>query len=650
MRTPLVSVLVPVYNVENYLERCLNSIMNQTLSRIEIICVNDGSTDSSLSILEKYRTKDSRIVIINKQNGGLPSARNAALDVARGKYVGFVDSDDYIEPMMFQKLYETAENEKSDIVICGAHIFPETPRADSWLYQCLSPVYRHYAQFEPEILFETPYTTPFLWRVFVKRSLIEQNHLRLDEAICLGEDKAFQAQIYPKAESITVIPDKLYHYCWFREDSMMQQNVYHAPVKKMKAHIKLVLHIGRLRKKEAAEMRLQFLEWSIPFIYQDFIYLPLPEKVEQAPSLLHCWRECGYYGFSKKIAGWITEQFEYFNELHGEKNRSKTVVSVVMPVSDNAEYIENALSSIFSQTLDNLEVILVNNGVSDDAYMILHRNLFKDKRVRLYNMSKQSYADALNKGIDLAAGEYILFCDSDGWLAGKDILLKWYDYASSQKADMCGSNSAVLESREFCLMDEKLLESRKVLNREYYDTDFHNFLYRTEFLKKGNLKFKECSIMTRIAFVAECLLNVSEKTFFSQYTYFQRMVYRRDCTSTPKVVSVLSVLVDIMKLSLEKKDSDAHAKVLSIINSDYYKHIIVNSTKASCMPMQQCQNRENSQIVTIRCLYQIMQLASPELLEESGYSVDMPYTSVLCEVVKERHKFLADLSNKYISM
>ena len=139
MKKPIVSVLIPVYNVEKYLKKCLESVTGQTLTNIEIICVNDGSTDNSLKILEKYKALDSRIKIVNKENGGLPSARNAALDIATGEYVGFVDSDDYIEENMFERLVEVAHNENSEVVICGANIFPERTRADEWLYTCLSP-------------------------------------------------------------------------------------------------------------------------------------------------------------------------------------------------------------------------------------------------------------------------------------------------------------------------------------------------------------------------------------------------------------------------------------------------------------------------------------------------------------------------------
>ena len=94
MKKPLISVIVPVYNVEKYLYTCLDSILNQTYSNIEIICVNDGSTDKSRKILEEYRKKDSRIRIVDKENGGLSSARNAGMRVAKGEFYSFIDSDD----------------------------------------------------------------------------------------------------------------------------------------------------------------------------------------------------------------------------------------------------------------------------------------------------------------------------------------------------------------------------------------------------------------------------------------------------------------------------------------------------------------------------------------------------------------------------
>lgn len=114
-----VSVIIPVYNTEKYLSQCLNSILNQTLKEIEIICVNDGSTDNSGKILEAYAKIDTRIRVIHKENEGSVCARNTGIEVALGKYVGFVDSDDWIEPEMYMKLYELAEKYNVDLVSSG---------------------------------------------------------------------------------------------------------------------------------------------------------------------------------------------------------------------------------------------------------------------------------------------------------------------------------------------------------------------------------------------------------------------------------------------------------------------------------------------------------------------------------------------------
>lgn len=114
-----ISVIVPVYNVEEYIERCVDSIINQTYKNLEIILIDDGSTDKSGNICDAYLAKDSRIKVVHKKNGGLSSARNAGLDIAMGDYIGFVDSDDYIELTMYEKLSEHVD--ESDIVCCGVY-------------------------------------------------------------------------------------------------------------------------------------------------------------------------------------------------------------------------------------------------------------------------------------------------------------------------------------------------------------------------------------------------------------------------------------------------------------------------------------------------------------------------------------------------
>src|SRR5574344_2160891 len=115
---PKVSVIIPIYNVEKYLRQCLDSVVNQTLKDIEIICINDGSTDSTLSIIKEYATNDNRIKIIDKKNSGYGDSMNQGLDMATGDYIGIVESDDFAELNMFDKLYNKAIENNLDLVRC----------------------------------------------------------------------------------------------------------------------------------------------------------------------------------------------------------------------------------------------------------------------------------------------------------------------------------------------------------------------------------------------------------------------------------------------------------------------------------------------------------------------------------------------------
>ncbi len=118
-----VSIIIPVFNVETFLRQCLESVIHQTLTELEIICINDGSTDQSLRILEEYAAKDDRIAIIDKENGGQGLARNLAIQRAKGEYVGFVDGDDWIDPNMFFNLYTSAKQFDADVTICEIQLY-----------------------------------------------------------------------------------------------------------------------------------------------------------------------------------------------------------------------------------------------------------------------------------------------------------------------------------------------------------------------------------------------------------------------------------------------------------------------------------------------------------------------------------------------
>ena len=200
MKEPKISVIVPVYNVEKYLPKCLDSILCQTFSNIEIICVNDGSTDNSRKILEEYKNKDSRIIIVDKKNGGLSSARNAGMKVAKGEFFSFIDSDDWIDSSMLEKLYKNITSLDTDISICAVHQFDETNQKidDSNPYYTLE----YFDSSFDNKSFSYKETKPFImdvcvmaWNKLYRRSLIDKCKAEFPDGL-IFEDGPFFFTIF----------------------------------------------------------------------------------------------------------------------------------------------------------------------------------------------------------------------------------------------------------------------------------------------------------------------------------------------------------------------------------------------------------------------------------------------------------------------
>ena len=207
MSSPLISISVPVYNAERYLRQCLDSLVRQTLRDIEIVVVNDGSTDSSESIIREYAERDSRIVLICKENGGLASARQAALEAAHGLYFCACDADDWVEPDMYEKLYRKAVETNADIVMCD--YWSEYPNGKQ-----VASCYGKEPMQQDDLLDDAlnGLFPPQVWSKIFKRSLFSRLSLSWEPGINLGEDFLLMRKILRYRISIAYLPISLYHY------------------------------------------------------------------------------------------------------------------------------------------------------------------------------------------------------------------------------------------------------------------------------------------------------------------------------------------------------------------------------------------------------------------------------------------------------
>ena len=204
-----ISIIIPVYNMEKFIPRCLESLVNQTLKDIEIIVVNDGSTDNSLELLNEYKNKDSRIVVIDKANSGVSEARNTGIKKATGEYIGFVDPDDWIKKEMYEKLYNTAKDNDCDVVMCNfIKSFNDGRYENEKIEVTKNKV------IEKPLLNELNAINLCLsvWKGIYKRSLIIDNNIQFPKEIIIGEDKIFNMIALGKCNRFYYVDGNYYYY------------------------------------------------------------------------------------------------------------------------------------------------------------------------------------------------------------------------------------------------------------------------------------------------------------------------------------------------------------------------------------------------------------------------------------------------------
>ncbi|RDY27444.1 glycosyltransferase family 2 protein [Romboutsia weinsteinii] len=222
MNNIYVSIIVPVYNSEKYIGRCIESLLNQTLEEIEIIVINDGSTDKSKEIIDSYAQADIRIKVINKKNGGVSSARNMGIDASNGQYITFVDSDDWCEPDMFEKMYKVAINSCVDLINIGYSV--DNKNGKSKYKEAVENFIESRDSIEiSKIMAKLPlgYSVMKLYR----KVIIDEHNIKFNEKLSLGEDLVFVQDYILNINSIAAINEYSYHYVKCNNESLSTKYV-----------------------------------------------------------------------------------------------------------------------------------------------------------------------------------------------------------------------------------------------------------------------------------------------------------------------------------------------------------------------------------------------------------------------------------------
>ena len=396
----LISIIVPIYNVEEYLRECLDSIQKQTYPNFECVMVNDGSTDNSKQIAEEYLV-DSRFKLINQTNQGLSSARNTAIKhlSANSSFVSFVDSDDYIHSTFLEKM--TAQIEEGVDIIEG--LFEHYH--DGNIY--------YFPQSEPhKVALET---------TVEKLKCLALEKIRNSSCGKLIRREMLHGSFFPEG--------------WIFEDLAVVPEFVTSSNKWVK--IQETVYTYRIRENSIITSSFSEKDLDIFKIFEKFDCFFKDESrnikiwVEKLKLLHINYR-------SEKVPTQYIERYQKEKEKilsQIEEYEKGELISIIVPIYNVEKYLRQCLDSIMNQTYRNFECLLINDGSPDNSADICREYVSKDSRFRYFEKENGGISSARNLGIEHSKGEYITFIDSDDWV-DSDYLEVLYNSLVDERADI----------------------------------------------------------------------------------------------------------------------------------------------------------------------------------------------------------------------
>ena len=386
----LISIVIPIYNAEKYLEQCLNSIKNQTYKNFEVIMVNDGSKDESETICKRFLEYDARFRYFTKENGGVSSARNLGLDNVKGDFITFIDSDDWIAENHLELLINSIKKTNSDIVVSCYKEFDNN--IDTYYTIVYTKQEKNLLNFEkmnrddfltifPKLMSINVCFNNAVAKLFRKELV---NNLRFDTSIKYGEDLDFYFSLYLNVESISYVDELTYVYRIHGDSTTSNFN------------------------QEYAEQELSIFKKMFKKIQE--IGLPTIHYFNKFQKLLKA--RVNY--IKNKVL--LNEHLDFLKNIEGTVTYPNTLISVVIPIYNVSPYLRLCLESIENQTYPYFEVLLVNDGSRDNSEDICQEFINKDKRFRYFEQENLGLSAARNTGILNSKGEFITFIEGDDFV------------------------------------------------------------------------------------------------------------------------------------------------------------------------------------------------------------------------------------------
>ena len=444
---PTVSVIVPIYNVEDYLEECLDSIVGQTLESLEIICINDGSTDGSLDILRRYEQQDSRIVIIDKENGGYGKAVNCGLEHATGEWIAIVEPDDFIDEHMYEDLVRESTLEAggtAEIVKSGYWLYfdlnddmepyIERPALDNCM-RCYRYEFNVYD--DSEVL----YHHPSIWSAIYRRDFIEAHEIRMVEPKGAGwADNPWLYETMLQAERVVWVPAAYYRYRQTNPNASSKIGDYRIPFDRLREIRAIYERLGITNEKVLSALYNRTVVYSRITLFEEADY---PESDPDIQALIHeALSTIDQKAFLAKGNGIATVDKEYYKDFMGLKlakvkphdAETKPQFSIVVPLKDDRKGLWKTIDSLTKQKDAKFEVIFVNCKSNDRGPAIAKQISEIDERFLLIDEPSGNVGIGYNAGLAAAQGKYVLFARPGVVFMEPDLLSRLWQASKMEQA------------------------------------------------------------------------------------------------------------------------------------------------------------------------------------------------------------------------
>ena len=539
--TPLVSVLTPIYNVEKYLPQCLDSLIAQTMQNIEFICINDGSTDNSLAILEEYAAKDSRFVIVDKPNSGYGASMNRGLAIAKGEYIGIVESDDFAEPDMFEALYQMAKKQDADVCKSNYYQFNDLSGSSfvkNYKDEFIGVVFRPRDAKWQKVF----HTTPCIWSAIYKRSFLISNNIDFNETPGASfQDTAFVLKAWIAAERAVIVPEGYLHYRVDRPESSVRSSSKpfcvcdeYASVEGWLAE-RPAFRAAIIKRLNACKVGTYI--WNARRL-DDSVRDEFIQRAHEELTLAYRSDEIEFSMLSKERQRFVHRLIENPEQTKADERARSSIsrpvkVSVIVATFNNGNYLDETLASLSGQTLQDIEIIVVNDGSTDNTQAIIHRRQQLDPRIIHVYQENAGVGSARNRALDMATGECIAFCDGDDIVPPK-AYEKLYSAIALNRADM-----SIGSMLEFSLVHKTEYPQTKIHSQAQeiskFDLNFNwalslcNKMFRRSVIESLELRFddrimgEDSVFMARYLSACSSIVGANEKVYqYRKLLFFQR--------------------------------------------------------------------------------------------------------------------------------